>query len=293
MRLFAFPFPSGAAVRLVVGLAPGEVAHVRASPVPDPAAPQARDVITPSTRLYPASSPFIAREAPEREYWQYIDLDPSLAQGPVHYYARPWGGTGDWLHVEVDARRATRSAIVGVARDLVRPRLEWHLSRLAAEGAIPARWGGIPVLEQSALAQDDPLPVILLKEALSPIGSGIGLYRGEWKDLGNGTLYREYSWRYRARVDLLILSETPAERTELGNLIHGFILVDQPLLEDRGYRGLEVSRLTQMAFDPSGAPVFGEEITLDGEVELVVREEAVYAVREGNAFFVPLTTPRS
>lgn len=289
MRLYAFPFPSGAAVRLVVGLAPGEAPWVRASPEDDPNSPRARDVITPSTRLYPSSSPVIAREHPEREYWQYIDLDPSLGQGPVYYFARPWGGTGDWLTVRVDASRPVRRALVGVARDLVRPRLEWHLSRLAAEGTIPAHWGQIPILEQSALAKDDPLPVILLKELISPIGTGIGMRRGEWKDLGNGRLYHEYSWRYRARVDMLILAENPAERTELANLVHGLILVDQPLLEDRGYRAIEVSRLTQMDFDPSGFPVFGEEITVDGEIEVVVREEALYAVpEEPETFFTPL-----
>lgn len=279
MRVIAFPFPSGAAVRLVVGLAPGELPHVRAASSPDPNAPDARDVILPSTRLYPSANPFVRLEHPV-EYWQLIDLHPSLGQGPVHYFARPWGSAEAWQHLQMDASRPLRQALVGVARDLVRPRLEWHLSRLLQAGEIPERWGQLPILEQSTLAKDDPLPALLLKEMLSPIGSGIGLYRGEWKDQGDGKLYREYSWRYRARIDLLLLAENPAERTELANLIHGLILVDQPLLEDRGYRGLEVSRMTQMDFDPSGFPVFGEEITLDGEIELVVREEAVYSVPE-------------
>lgn len=280
MRLFAFPSPSGAAVRLVFGLAPGQTPHVRATPSPDPLDPGGRDVVTPSTRTFPALPPFKALEAPALEYRQHLDLHPSLAEGPVYYHLRPWGENAPWVSVQVDASRPLRTALVGVARDLLRPRLEWHLSRFVAEGRLRPALGYVPILEQSALAKDDPLPAILLKEMLAPTGAPIGTARGEWRDAGAGKVYREYAWRYRARVDLLVLSENPSERTELANLVHGAVLVDQPLLEDRGWRGLEVSRAMQMAFDPSGFPVFGEEITVDGEIEVVVREEARYAMPE-------------
>lgn len=278
MRLFAFPAPSGAAVRLVFGLPPGQAPHVRATPSPDPLDPGGRDVVTPSTRTFPAEPPFIAREAPALEYRQHLDLNPALEAGPLWYHLRPWESTGEWVSLQVDASRPLRTALVGVARDLLRPRLEWHLARAVAEGRLRPALGHVPILEQNALAKDDPLPVILLKEMLAPVGVPVGLHRGEWKDLGSGRAYREYAWRYRARVDLLILSENPAERTDLANLVHGAVLVDQPLLEDLGWRGLEVSRATEMAFDPAGFPVFGEEVTVDGEIEAVVREELRYAM---------------
>lgn len=290
MRLYAFPAPSGAAVRLVFGLPPGQAPHIRATPSSDPMDPAGRDVVTPATRCLPAGAPFVALEAPALEYRQYVDIHPSLQAGPVYYHLRSWGSVGSWISVKVDASRPLRQALVGAARDLLRPRLEWHLARAVEEGKVRPALGYVPILEQSTLAKDDPLPCVLLKESIAPVGLPIGGARGEWRDLGSGRAYREYGYRYRARVDLLVLSESPSERTDLAHLIHGAILVDQPLLEDLGWRGLEVSRMTQMAFDPSGFPVFGEEVTVDGEIEVVVREELAYGLPQepGVSLEVPL-----
>jgi hypothetical protein len=287
MRLFAFPAPSGAAVRLVFGLPKGQAPHVRATLGPDPLDPAGRDVVLPETRTLPAEPPFVALEATTLEYRQVIDMDLSLQVGPVYYHLRAHGGN-EWVRVQVDASRPRRQALVSVARDLLRPRLEWHLARAVQEGRIRPALGYVPILEQHALAKDDPLPAILLKEAITPIGIPIGMARGEWRPAAPGQAYRENSYHYRAKVDLLILSETPSERTDLANLVHGAILIDQPLLEDRGWRGLEVARFTDMAFDPAGFPRFAEEVSVDGEVTFVVREEMSYSVSEPETFFAPL-----
>jgi hypothetical protein len=244
-------------------------------------------VVLPNTRTFPAEVPFVAIEAPELEYRQVIDMDPSLQAGPVYYHLRIHG-ENDWVQVRVDASRPRRQALVGVARDLLRPRLEWHLARAVQEGRIRPALGYVPILEKHALAKDDPLPTILVKESITPIGIPIGMNRGEWQPASPGQAFRENSYHYRAKVDLLILSENPSERTELANLVHGAILVDQPLLEDRGWRGIEVARFTDMALDPAGFPVFAEEISVDGELTFVVREEMVYSVSEMQTFFTPL-----
>uniref|UniRef100_UPI0025796036 hypothetical protein n=1 Tax=Oceanithermus sp. TaxID=2268145 RepID=UPI0025796036 len=246
----------------------------------------------PSSRLYPADDPLRLRAHPNLVYLQAFDLHPELEQGPVYYhlFATPDRG-GSYLApitVAVDASQPTRAATSFATRDLVRPRLEYHLQRFVDSGRVQPAAGYVPVLEQESLAKDDPLPAVLIKEAIIPTSYGIGQHRGEWTDNGDGTAYREYAYRYRARLDMLVVSESPAERTELANALHDALLTDQPLLESVGYRGLTIQRMTHAAPAPEGFMVFGEEITLDGEIEVVAREELRYSVGDLETFITPL-----
>jgi len=296
MRFYVQPMPSGAATRVVLGLEDGldPYVYVTRDPAPpDPANPgPARALVTPSSRIYPAEDPLRVHPHPRLKFRQALDLDRELELGPVYYhlFATPDRGASFLgpVTVSVDAATPSRTAASFATRDLVRPRLDYHLARFVDEGRIQPAAGYVPVLEQESLAKDDPLPAVLIKEAIIPTTYGIGQHRGEWVDNGDGTAYREFAYRYRARLDMLVVSENPAERTELANALHDALLTDQPLLETVGYRGLTIQRMTHAAPSPEGFMVYGEEITLDGEVEMVAREELRYAVAEMETFFTPL-----
>lgn len=284
MVLFAFPAPSGAAVRLIFGVPKGSAPLVlasRGSTIPGPDDPDARRVVTPGSRLYPAAPLGVFRPREELSWYSWVDAHPDLETGPIRYTLYAVGGPPvPPASLEVDPTPLLAYATVGVARDLLRPRLEYHLARAVRAGRF-GRVNDIPILEVESLAQGEPIPVVLMKELLFSLPHGIGLEAGEWKDQGSGKLYRERSHLYRARVDLLVLAQTPGQRTEIANALHEAVLLDQPLLEDLGLRGIGVQRATTFARDPNGNPVFGEEVTVDGEVRMSVREELHYALAPG------------
>jgi hypothetical protein len=292
MRFRATPAPSGAAALLVLGLEPDATALViaTASPTPpDPSNPGASDriVIDPSTTLRPTVWPFEAKATHDLVHWQHLDLDRSLADTVTHYHA--WAVTsttitGPITH-EVDARAPARSAVVAVVRDFMRARLDYHLARAVTSGRLRPRAGFVPVLELETLNQDDPLPCVLMKETLSPTSlEGIGKHRNERTD-ANGDVFTQEVHRYRARVDLLALSEQPAERTLLASVLHEGILTDRTLIEDVGYREVMVQRMMRSATTPDGRWQFAEDITVDGIIEAVTEERQQYRVSGSTTFY--------
>jgi hypothetical protein len=292
MKFRAAAAPSGAAARLILGMPAGGTPLVIAtlsSTPPDPNALGAGDriVIDATTPLAPSTWPFEARATHGLTYHQYLDLDTSLAGTITHYHAWVTSGTGSDgpITQEVDARAPTRTAVVSVVRDLIRARLDYHLTRAVASNRLRPRSGYVPILQVEALHKDDPLPCLLMKEALSPTNlEGIGKHRGE-RTAANGDRYVEEVHRYRCRIDLLALSENPEERTILANVVHEALLVDRTLLEDAGMREPTMQRLMRSATTPEGRWQFAEDISLDSIVEAVTEERMQYRVPGTTTFF--------
>ena len=302
MRFYATATPSGGAVRLLFGLPPtvGPLIYATtAATPPDLSNPNhgARLVVAPAANftahfsnviqgdstlgLYEAESVHIALEHPQLRYFQMLDLHESLRQHPTIHYHMRHGVT--WITRAVNAQTPRTTALVGIARDLVRNRLSYHLGLAVAATTLRPRAGVIPILEQETLNKDQPQPCILIRETLSPAGlDAIGKHAGQSDD----QLERRY--RYRCRVDLLALSEVPAERTVLANVIHGAILQDFMLYDDAGYRNIEIVRSMRGAVTPDDRLQFAEEITLDGMIEVVTLEPLQVRVRDMSASLVPL-----
>lgn len=293
MRFRATPAPSGAATLLTFGLKPGATALVIATPTsapPDPANPTPTDriVVDASTHLRPSAWPFEAKATHDLQHWQYLDYHRSLADAITHYHA--WSVTGGTpagpITREVDARNPTRTAIVSIVRDFMRARLEYHLARAVTAERLRPRAGFVPVLELEALHQDDPLPCVLMKETLSPANlEGIGKHRGERRDPATGHVFTQEVHRYRARIDLLALSEQPAERTLLATVLHEGILADRTLIEDVGYREVIVQRMMRSAPTPDGRWQFAEDMSVDGIIEAVTEERQRYRVPGSTTFY--------
>lgn len=294
MRFRAIAAPSGAAARLIVGMPAGATALVVATTTatpPDPTALTASDrvVIDASTDLRPSAWPFEAAATHGLAYWQTLDLDTSLRGTITHYHA--WVTTDGVregpVTVEVDARDPVRHAVMTVARDLFRERIEYHLARAVTAGTLLPRAGYVPVLERETLNTNDPIPVVLLRETISPtMMEGIGKdRRGDVLDASTGKRYREEVHRYRCRIDLLAISENPTERGVLAKVIHEGLLSDFTLLEDVGYREMSIQRLMQSGSGPEGYWQFAEELAIDGIVEAVTREELRYTVPYETTFY--------
>lgn len=288
MQFYAHPAPSGAAIRLSWSLdAPAHTPLIiaTASPTPptNPLAPQPGErvvvnALTP-TRLGP--NPFVLDENPARDLHQMLDLDKSLGLAPVTYHLYALNGAAiaaGPTNLTVNATSPIRTASVPVVRDFVRGRLEYHLARFVAANQVKPSEGFVPILEQDSLTRDDPMPCILLKEMLAPLGNeAIGKYARSGKD-ENGNPYREQRYRYRARVDMLIVSVNPSERTDLATLLHGALEIDKPLFEDVGFRAPNLTRAMESGRTPENFVRFGESITVDGEVDVIVRQGQLYRV---------------
>lgn len=289
LRFRATPAPSGAAALLTLGLEPDATALVIATqsaipPDPNNLSAGERVVIDASTDLRRSAWPFEAKATHDLAHWQHLDLDTSLAGSITHYHA--WSGADGPITQEVDARAPIRTAIVSVVRDFLRARFEYHLTRAVNTDRLRPRAGYIPILEIEALNRDDPLPCVLMKETLSPTSlEGVGKHRGERKDAITGDTFTQEVHRYRARVDLLALSEQPAERTLLATVLHEAILTDRTLIEDVGYREVMVQRMMRSATTPDGRWQFAEDITIDGIIEAVTEERQQYRVPGTTTFY--------
>lgn len=297
MKFRAIAAPSGAAARLILGMPEGATALVIATTTataPNPDAPGSTDrtVVNASTDLRPSTWPFEALATHGLTYWQTLDLDTALRGTVTTYHA--WitsDGTREGpISVTVDARNPVRNAIMHVARDLFRERIEYHLARAVTAGTLTPRAGYVPVLERETLNTNDPIPVVLLRETISPtMMEGIGKdRRGDVLDPATGKRYREEVHRYRARIDLLAISENPTERGVLAKVIHEGLLVDFALLEEIGYREMSIQRLMQSGNGPEGYWQFAEELAIDGIIEAVTREEKQYTVPYTTTFYTDI-----
>lgn len=288
MNLYALPLPAGAAARVVWG-APSTVAvriiaSTSATPPADPLtlAAHERTLVEPGTLALP-SAPLTRLMAEDGlTYMQVMDVHPTLGTSVVYYHL--FGDGVLTVTVSVDAREPYVQAEVDATRDMLRDRIEYHLRRMVRDNLVKPRAGYIPVLEQESMARDDPMPAVLLKETMTPSGEeGIGKHTGETET----EVHRAY--RYRARVDLLILSDNPAERTRLANRLHEALLMDMPMLEGAGWRGLAVQRSMRSGTTPEGMLIFAEEVTMDGIVEFLTRETKRYTVpAEMETYLTPL-----
>lgn len=294
MKFRAIAAPSGAAARLIVGMPAGSTALVVATtsgtpPDPDALTSTDRVVADASTDWRPSVWPFEAAASHALTYGQMLDLHTSLRGTITHYHA--WvttpAGTEGPVTQEVDARDPARTAVMHVARDLFRERIEYHIARAVTADILNPNAGYIPVLERETLNTNDPIPAILLRETISPtMLEGIGKdRRGDVLDAATGKRYREEVHRYRARIDLLAISENPVERGLIAKVLHEGLLVDFALLEDVGYREMSIQRMMQSGNGPEGYWQFAEEIAIDGIIEAVTREEHRYTVPSETTFY--------
>jgi len=275
------PLPSGAACRLTVAVGEESTTTfaVYASSLPTPPVgppgPAYRLVADGMFRWHRTASR-IAIESPQRHWYQTVDMHPTLrAETPVYYHCL--FSVGDPLTVQVTPTRRMEAQAV-VLRDILKPRIEYALNKAIAANRLGPRVNHVPVYEQDVLAKDQPLPAVLVKETQTFISQPIGGIRGEWKRLGDGKMFIERTRLYRARLDMLAISENPSERTILGNILQEMVQTDWPLLEEAGYREITDQRMTRGGQDPEGLVIFAEEVTVDGVIELVTREEMLYAV---------------
>lgn len=298
MQLYATAHASGHAVRLrwtiPEGTSPLIVSTRASTPPTNPLAlppTDARTIVTSATRTTDSNNPRAIKELNPGRWRQYHDLGPIQKKdaGPnfdapltYHLYAIPTSGARQGpISVTVDASDARRAADSPIIRDYLATRLRWHLRRGVTNGTIIPQAGFVPVLEQESLAQDDPVPFVLQKEMWTENGNEtIGKFRGKFRDLGNGKGYNDYTSRYRVRVDLLAVSDNPTERSDLAKLIFDGLEADKSLFQDIGLSEVTLSRSMTSGETPDGRIQFGEEITLTGNIDVVISENVLYTMQD-------------
>jgi hypothetical protein len=291
MKLYVTPAPSGGAAKLLFGVLEAEKPLIYASTSSTPAL-SGRLIVDSETSYYDAENPRIAGEYPVHNYYQVLDLDPTLRTGIVYYHQYNAATvTPTFVRtVSVDARLPTVEPVVNVTRNLIRSRLEYHLPRyIGSNKPLRPKSGKIEILELETLERDRNLPVILLKETITPTGDeAIGKMAGEETD-SNGDKWLERRFRYQARIDLLALSENPKERGELADVIHECLLADFFLYEAAGYREVKIMRAMRSGRDEENKVKFAEEITITGFVDMSVRQKLTITVTDNQSTFVPIT----
>lgn len=281
LALSSLPAPSGGAVRLTVHCAsPDTYALVLASA--DPEAPDptyqagARKVYGGKLRYRqpPGGSSF--RRAPHA--FLVMDLDSGeLPDGEtVFYHVFELYADGSYgPPITISAQPAcARSAAVTVARDVVKKRLRYHLARAVEAGIAPNVYE-IPILEQEMRAEGQPLPAVFVKERVSPnpAADTVGHQAGEYVDAHHPEGVREFRFEYRASVDLLVLSDSPDERTDLESFLRGALDADRELLMLAGLENPSISSFTRHDVDDAaGTDVYGSEISVECGITTRVTE---------------------
>lgn len=266
------PHPSGGAVTLRLALNNNEIPLLVATETPTPPSNPTMARVVLDENSNPHKVPVEGARITGLTHVQVLDWHKSLGKIPLYYHLYDARAPHAVLQtILVDARNPTSETSVSHMRTLITDRLAFHCDRILNNGELTVATNEIPILQQNALAKDDPLPCILINETIVPTNAGIGHHRGEFKDPITGTLYMEYTHRGRSRVDLLVLSEKPAERNKLARLLHEALLNDFALFSDTGWQGVEPQLSMMSGVTQDGRLQMGESITIDGIVDYVRR----------------------
>ncbi len=283
----AIPAPSGGAVKLILGHVGDLAALILATNAPTPpdsvTRAGARVVHQGRVRLRENSNP----HAP-RFYVMDLNTD-ALPDGEVVYY-HAFEQLPDGTHrpaVTVSCTpRCLRQAVVLLMRDLVKPRLRYHLTRGIHEGALTDWFQGNPVqvFEQEVRAQGVPLPAIFIKETATPAPDAetIGKAGGEYLEL-DGTATREYRHAFNTRVDVLLLCGNAVDRAQLEQYVEGALLQDLDYYQHGGIENPQVSRFPRHDLDDGGAEYYTCEFTLQGTTYARVVETLTWGVTDNRS----------
>jgi hypothetical protein len=284
MNLYAIPASAGAAVLLIWDIPSALIlATPTSAPPVNPASLSSleRQVVGLGTRTHPAENPFVDSPAPNLEHSRILDFHKSLKNDVwYHLYDINHPSTAPVsLHLNAVQLKPRRTAEIPVVRDFIKDRLEYHLENAVLEGVVHPYSNQIPILEQSTLTRDEPLPCVLYKESWSQTPGSIGREGGAWKRNGETSAVREFRYHYNVRIDLLCISRQPQERLDLAQAVHGAMLMDDTFYMDAGLENPMVSRsMTDGRWNDDGDIEFGESITLEADVIAVVSQTMLYTV---------------
>ncbi|PIG96864.1 hypothetical protein [Deinococcus sp. UR1] len=275
----AIPAPSGGAVRLQLHTTlPDRYALVLATDhptAPDPTFQDGARKVHGGRLRYRVPNPTFTK-APH--VYTVFDLRAdALPDGETVYYhvyeIHPNGTFGAPLTIATEPR-CVRHVAVTIARDIVKQRVQYHLSRAVLEGVITNVFE-IPLLEQEVRAEGQPLPAVYMKERVMPNPSAdtVGHQGGQYVDAHNPDGIKEYRFEYRASVDLLLLAYTPSERTDLEAFLRGSLDADRELFMAAGLEAPTISAFTRHDVDEgSGTDLYGSEISIEAGVTTRVTE---------------------
>lgn len=281
--LTAIPAPSGGAVKLVLYF---DVEHAYAlvlasqtaqAPAPESAG-NARTVH--AGRLKSPHEP--GQGSPHA--FQVWDFESSqLPDGEALFFhayeITPDGNYGPALTVTV-VPDCARSAVVVIARDRLRKRLEYHLAR-AIRDELVVGVTEIPVVEQEVREEGLPLPAIFMRESVNPDPSAetVGHLVGKYHDAHSPDGVKVYQFAYAARIGLLLLCDNPDDRTNLEQFLRGALDADRDLFPAMGLEAPNFSSFTRHDVDESaGVDTYGSEMDVSCTVYTQITE-ALSSVR--------------
>lgn len=283
-RLAGHASPFGGAARLLLtSSTPDAYALVLASADPTPPPPSPGD-----GRRVVHQGRLRHRAAGDGHVFQVLDLDTdSLPDGEdvfYHVYTLVDPTPAAPLTVKVTPR-CLRTAIAQLIRDLVKPRLRYHLKRGQDSGAIREFDAPIAIYEQEVRNDGPNLPAIFIKESASPDPSAETIGKGgaaPYRDLHAGVSQREMRHAFRTRLDVLLLCANPDDRANLSRFLMPTFLADLEYYMHAGIENPQVSRTDRHDIDPeAGTDLYATEITLTGTTYVNVVEELSYTVPDG------------
>lgn len=289
----AYPTPHGGAVQLQLSGANLTHALILATATPDTPDPITRDnsrLIHTGALRHPVKPWHITLETPGINHWQVLDLDTKHLpdQVTVYYHTFEITDAGYGTPITVQATpRCLMTTVVPLLRDLLRPRIEYHIKRGLTDQTIHSTAGTIELLEQETLEEGYNIPVILIKESCTPapqhdtVGKG---RMGEWVDSLTGEATREYQEHYNCRADILILTDSPDDRANLGKYLHGVLQQDLKYFQAAGIQDPEIQRFDRHDKDPqTGRNLWYSEITFSATLHVTTTEELLYKVTDNQS----------
>lgn len=248
-RLVPIPAPYGGAVKLdLLAASPGRVLVLATDtpdvPDPDDAASGAR--LVHDGQLRARVQPAFETTPPGGGLW-YAVLDLDTDQLPdgrtVHY------------HVYEDGTHALSAActplnlrawFVVLARQVVKPRLRYHLRRAVAEGVVHVPGGGEVKIHEIEVSNENlQTPCVLMKERAVPaleadtVGKGARTVPDQ-----DGAPILERTYASRVTVDLLVIADNPETRGKLEAFVFGALQSDTDYFQAAGLEGATVQKFT-------------------------------------------------
>ncbi len=281
--LTAIPAPSGGAVKIVLYFDHKDAyALILASETPHAPDPHAtagvRTIHAGRLRNSQADGSGLGSHA----YQQWDFNSASLQDGePVFYHAfemDPAGNFGPPLTVSA-VPDCARSAVVVIARDVLRQRLSYHLAR-AIRDELVVGVEEIPVVEQEVREEGLPLPAIFMRESVNPDPSAetVGHMVGVHRDAHTPDGVKEYRFAYQVRIGLLLLCDNPDDRTNLERYLAGALDADRDLFPQMGLEAPVMSRFTRHDVDEgAGVDTYGSEMDVSCTVYTRVLEDMARA----------------
>ena len=295
--LTAIPAPSGGAVKIVLHFDHASAhALVLGSLSAAPPAPTATAGVRTihSGRL---TTPNGDTSGTGAHAFQVYDFQSaSLPDGETVFYHAfeelPGGGYGAALSVSV-VPDCARSAVVVIARDVLRERLTYYLAR-AVRDELVVGTVEIPVVEQEVREEGLPLPAIFMRESVNPDPSAetVGPLGGVHRDAHTPDGVKEYRFAYAVRIGLLLLCDNPDDRTNLERYLAGCLDADRDLFPSMGLEAPVMSRFTRHDVDEAGGvDTYGSEMDVSCTVYTRVLE-SLSPVRPDTAYAAGVTPRR-